>query len=324
MNKAVVIEQTGGPEVMVLAEQSLPALEAGQARVRHSAIGFNMIDTYMRKGLYPMPLPMVPGVEAAGVVEAVADDVTTVDVGDRVVYMTRQPGCYAEHRVVDSQLLVILPAAISDEVAAASFLKGLTAWAFLTRTYAVKSGDSILVYAAAGGLGSLMCQWGRALGARVIGVVGCSEKVERARACGCDAVIVRGQEAIAPRVRELTDGEGVQVVYDSLGQATFETSLDCIAPLGTMVSLGNATGPVEPFNILTLAQKGSLSLVRPQVYAYVDKREELERGASELFRMIASGAIAVDISGGYPLAQAVDLHRLVESGVTMGSSILLP
>jgi NADPH:quinone reductase len=324
MNKAIVIEQTGSPEVMVLAEHKLPALQAGQARVRHTAIGFNMIDTYMRKGLYPVPLPMVPGVEAAGVVEAVADDVTNVSVGDRVVYMTRQPGCYAEQRLVDSPLLIVLPDGISDEVAAASFLKGLTAWAFLTRTYAVKPGDSILIYAAAGGLGSLMCQWGKALGARVIGVVGSREKVQRAKACGCDAVIVRGEEAIAPRVRELTGDKGVQVVYDSLGQATFDTSLDCIAPLGTMVSLGNATGPVEPFNILTLAQKGSLSLVRPQVYAYVDTPEQLQRGASELFRMISSGAITVDVTVRYPLAQAAEVHRLVESGVTVGSSVLLP
>ena len=324
MTRIVQVQETGDAQVLRLCEQALPELQPGQALIRHTAIGFNMIDTYMRKGLYPVPLPMVPGVEASGVVEAVAEEVDGIEPGDRVVYMTREPGCYSERRVVDSHLLVKLPEAIAAETAAACFLKGLTAWALLTRTYAVKPGDAVLVYAAAGGLGSIMCQWARALGATVIGVVGSRQKVERARACGCDQVIVRGQEDIISRVRDLTGGEGVQVVYDSLGQSTFATSLDCIAPLGMMVSLGNATGPVEPFNILSLAQKGSLTLARPQVYAYVEKREDLERGASALFEMIASDALTIDITGRYELQQAGELHERVELGMTTGSSILLP
>ena len=324
MTKAIVIEQTGGPEVMQWVKYPLPELQAGQACIRHTAIGFNMIDTYMRKGLYPVPLPMVPGVEAAGVVTAVAANVDNVKVGDRVVYMTRTPGCYAQQRVVDSQLLVKLPDAISDEVAVAAFLKGLTTWALLTRTYAVQPTDTILVYAAAGGLGSIMCQWGCALGARVIGVVGSHSKVQPALDSGCDQVLVRTEDDIVSRVRELTGGVGVQVVYDSLGQQTFASSLDCIAPLGTMVSFGNATGAVEPFNILTLAQKGSLLLARPQVYAYVEKREDLERGAAEVFSRIISADIKIGIGARYPLEQAAEAHRLAESGVTMGSTVLLP
>ncbi|MGK0442850.1 MAG: NADPH2:quinone reductase, partial [Pseudohongiellaceae bacterium] len=248
MNKAVVIEQLGGSDVMQWQAYPLAELTSAEVRVRHTTVGFNMIDTYMRKGLYPMQLPGVLGVEGVGVVDALGVDCKGLAVGDRVAYLSREPGAYSEQRNVSAQRLVKIPNDISDEIAAASFLKGLTVWALLTESYAVKAGDTILVYAAAGGVGSIMCQWGKALGAKVIGVVGNAEKVAKAKVYGCSEVINRSEQDILASVKSLTNNEGVQAVYDSLGNATFDLSLDCLAPMGSMISFGNATGAVEPFN----------------------------------------------------------------------------
>ncbi|ARN74016.1 quinone oxidoreductase family protein [Oceanicoccus sagamiensis] len=323
MSKAIVISQPGDSSAMQWQDIELAPLGANQARIKHTVVGFNMIDTYMRKGLYPVELPAVLGVEGVGVVEAIGADVSHIAVGDRVAYMTREPGAYAEQRNVDAMRLVSIPDGISDEVAAASFLKGLTVWALLTESYSVKAGDNVLIYAAAGGVGSLMCQWAKALGARVIGVVGSGAKVALAKQYGCDEVINRNEQDILATVKTLTNDEGVQVVYDSLGAATFETSLDCIAPLGSMVSFGNATGAVPPFNILGLAARGSLKLVRPQVFAYVEKREHLERGAAALFDMIQREKMRVEISQRIPMPEAAKAHDTVESGNTTGATVLV-
>ncbi|WP_101758665.1 quinone oxidoreductase [Oceanicoccus sp. KOV_DT_Chl] len=322
MTKAIVVAKNGDASVLQWQDISLPPLSADEARVEHTAVGFNMIDTYMRKGLYPLPLPAVLGVEGVGVVAELGADVSGLAVGDRVVYLTREPGAYSEQRNVPAARLIKLPDAISDDIAAASYLKGLTVWALLTESYAIKAGDTVLIYAAAGGVGSLMCQWATSLGATVIGVVGSEEKIEQAKHYGCHHVINRQQQDILTTVRELTNGEGVQVVYDSLGNSTFNQSLDCIAPLGTMVSFGNATGPVEPFNIMMLAAKGSLKLVRPQVFAYVEKREALEKASAVLFEMISSGKITVEISQRFHVSEAARAHDSVESGKTTGATIL--
>lgn len=323
MNKAIVINQTGDSSVMQWQEFALTPLKADEVRIRHTVVGFNMIDTYMRKGLYPVNFPAVLGVEGVGVIEATGSAVKGFAVGDRVAYLTREPGAYSEQRNVAAARLVKIPDAINDDTAAAAFLKGLTVWALLTHSYAVKQGDKVLIYAAAGGVGSIMCQWAKALGATVIGVVGSEAKINQAKNYGCDHVINRQQQDILSAVHELTAGEGVQVVYDSLGQATFNTSLDCLAPLGTMVSFGNATGAVEPFNILTLAAKGSLKLVRPQVFAYIEKRQDLERGAAALFAMIAEHKLDIAIRQRFAISDAAKAHDSVESGQTTGATILV-
>lgn len=316
-------EAPGGPEVLVRAELDDPVAGAGEVLVRHEAVGFNMIDTYHRKGLYPLPMPAVPGIEAAGVVEAIGDDVEGLAVGDRVVYMF-MPGSYCDKRVVPANLLIKLPDSISSELAAASFMKGLTVWALATQTYALKAGDTALVYAATGGVGTMLCQWALHLGANVIAVVGNAEKAAKASALGCQHVIDRSAEDVLEAVKRITDGQGVNVVYDSLGQATFDQSLDCLARLGTMVSYGNATGPVEPVNILMLMLKGSLTLVRPQVNSYVAERHELEAAAAALFAMLEGGHLQVDITQRIPLTEAALAHERVESAQTTGSTILLP
>ncbi len=323
MSKAIVINQAGDSSVMQWQDIELPLLQNNEALIKHTVVGFNMIDTYMRKGLYPVEFPAVLGVEGVGVVEAIGADVKHIAIGDRVAYMTREPGAYAEQRHVDAARLVKIPDGISDEIAAAAFLKGLTVWALLTESYTVKAGDTVLIYAAAGGVGSLMCQWAKALGATVIGVVGSEEKVALAKQYGCDEVINRTTQDILATVKTLTDSNGVQAVYDSLGADTFETSLDCIAPLGTMVSFGNATGAVPPFNILGLAARGSLKLVRPQVFAYVEQREQLERGAAALFDMIQNQGISVEISQRFPMTEAAKAHDTVESGKTTGATVLI-
>ena len=322
MSKAIIIHEPGDTSKMQWADQPLLDVDHHQVRLRHTVAGFNMIDTYMRKGLYPVELPAVLGVEGVGVVEELGVEVADLSVGDRVVYMGREPGSYSQQRIIDAQGLIKIPDTISDEVAAASFLKGLTAWALLTSSYEVKSGDVVLIYAAAGGLGSIMCQWAKALGARVIGIVGAKEKVSLAKKFGCDEVIDRSVQEVVASVKALTDGEGVQVVYDSLGAKTFDDSLDCLAPLGTMVSLGNATGPVPPFSIMTLAAKGSLKLVRPQVFSYVEKRADLERGAKALFDAIASGKVTIDIGSVFSVSEAAKAHDAVESQKTTGAIVL--
>lgn len=323
MARAIRIHETGGPEVLRLEDVTVGDPGPGEARVRHTAIGVNFVDLYHRTGLYPLPLPSGIGVEGAGVVEAVGAGVGHVRPGDRVVY-NGPPGSYSEARLVPADRLVKLPPEVPDRVAAASLLKGLTVDALVRRVHPVKAGETVLVHAAAGGVGLVMVQWLKALGATVIGTVGSDAKAELARAHGCDHVIVYTREEFPRRVRELTGGAGVPVVYDSVGKATFDGSLDCLAPLGLMVTFGNASGPVPPLDVAVLARKGSLFLTRPSVFHYVARREDLERGAAELFGMLRSGKVRIEISRSWPLAQAADAHRALAARETTGSVVLEP
>jgi NADPH2:quinone reductase len=323
MPKAIRFHQAGGPEVLRLEDVEVGAPGAGEARVRHRAIGVNFVDIYHRSGLYPLPLPSGIGVEGAGVVEEVGPGVSHVGPGDRVAY-TGPIGSYAEVRLVSAERLVKLPDGVEERTAAAVLTKGLTVQALVRRTYPVRAGETVLVHAAAGGVGLIATQWLKALGATVIGTVGSDAKAALARAHGCDHVIVYSREDFPRRVRELTGGAGVPVVYDSVGKATFEGSLDCLAPLGLMVSFGNASGAVPPFDIGVLARKGSLFLTRPTVFTYIARREDLERGAAELFEMLRTGKVEVEIGQSWPLAEAAEAHRALEGRRTTGSVVLLP
>lgn len=323
MPKAIRFHQTGGPEVLRLEDVQVGDPGPGEVRVRHAAIGVNFIDVYHRSGIYPLPLPSGVGVEAAGVIEAVGAGVTHVRAGDRVAYVALG-GAYAEARVLPADRLVKLPDDIPDRTAAGMMLKGLTVRSFVRRTYPVKAGDTVLVHAAAGGVGLIMAQWLKAVGATVIGTVGSDEKAKIARAHGCDHVIVYTREEFPKRVREITGGAGVAVVYDSVGKATFDGSLDSLRPLGLMVSFGNASGAVPPFDIGVLGRKGSLFLTRPTVFSYIAKREDLEQAAAELFDMVRTGKVKVEVSRTWPLAQAAEAHRALEARQTTGSLVLLP
>jgi NADPH2:quinone reductase len=323
MPRAIRIHETGGPEVLRLEEVAVGAPGPGEARVRHTAIGVNYVDVYHRSGLYPLPLPTGIGVEGAGIVEALGAGVGHVAVGDRVAY-NGPPGSYSESRVLPADRLVRVPPEIPDDVAAAVLTKGLTVQALVRRVHAVKAGDTVLVHAAAGGVGLVMVQWLKALGATVIGTVGSDAKAEVARAHGCDHVIVYTREEFPRRVREITGGAGVPVVYDSVGKVTFDGSLDCLRPFGLMVSFGNASGAVPPFDIGVLARKGSLFLTRPTVFNYIARRDDLERGAAELFEMLRSGKVKVGISRRWPLAQAAEAHRALGARETTGSLVLDP
>lgn len=323
MPKAIRIHRTGGPEQLVWEEIELATPGAGQVRVRHRAVGVNYIDTYHRSGLYPLPgLPGVIGREAAGVVEQVGPGVTGVAPGDRVGHVLAV-GSYTEAANVDAARLIPLPESVSDEQAAGTMLKGLTAWYLLRRSYEVRPNDTILWHAAAGGVGLIACQWARHLGATVIGTVGSEAKAALARSHGCDQTILYREEDFVERVRELTDGRGVPVVYDSVGRDTFDRSLDCLAPLGLMVSFGQASGPVPPFEIGTLAKKGSLFLTRPTLATYVADRSELLAAAAELFDLVRQGALEIDVRQTYPLSEAARAHRDLESRRTSGSTVLL-
>jgi NADPH2:quinone reductase len=322
MTRAVLIRRTGGPEVLELGALDLPPPGPTEARVRHTAIGVNFIDTYHRSGLYPLPLPAVLGVEAAGIVEARGDR-ASVEVGARVAYAAAGPGAYAEARLVAADRLVPLPDGVTDELAAAMLLKGMTAEYLIRRTYAVSSGNTVLLHAAAGGVGLIAGQWLAALGARVIGVVGTHEKAELARANGCAHVLLSGQDDIAARVRDLTDGRGVPVVYDSVGKATLAASLDALAPRGMLVSYGNASGKPDPVDPLVLSQKGSLYLTRPKLADYVETREELLASAAALFDVVRAGKVEVHIGQRFSLADAASAHRALESRATVGSTLLL-
>lgn len=324
MPQGIRLYQTGGPDVLRWENVEVGDPGAGQVRVRHTAIGVNFIDTYHRSGLYPIPLPSGLGSEAAGVVEAVGEGVTLVKVGDRVVYAGGAPGSYAQLRILPAEMLIPIPESIPDEVAAAVMLKGMTAQYLIRRTYPVKSGETILFHAAAGGVGLIACQWLKGLGATVIGTVGSEAKVATARAHGCDHVIISSQEDIAQRVREITGGAGVPVVYDSVGKETFLASLDCLRPRGLMVSFGNSSGKVTPFDIGILSQKGSLYLTRPTMHTYTSTRPELEATAADVFSVIASGAVRVEIRHRYPLAEAATVHRDLEGRKTTGSIVMLP
>ncbi len=323
MPKAIRIRQTGGPEVLRLEDVPLGDPGPGEARVRHTAVGVNFVDIYHRTGLYPLPLPSGIGAEGAGVVEAVGPDVAHVRAGDRVAYVG-PPGSYAEARLIGADRLVKLPADVDDRTAAAATLKGLTVHSLVRRTHEVRAGETVLVHAAAGGVGLIMVQWLKAIGATVIGTVGSDAKAEVARRNGCDHVIVYSREEFPKRVREITGGAGVPVVYDAVGKATFEGSLDSLAPLGLMVTYGNASGPVPPFDVGVLGRKGSLFLTRPSVFHYIAKREDLERAAAELFDVLRSGKVKVKIGGTLPLAQAAEAQRALAARETTGSLVLLP
>jgi NADPH2:quinone reductase len=324
MTHAIRFHRTGGPEVLQFEAVELPPPAAGEVRLRQHAVGLNFIDTYHRSGLYPVPLPSGLGQEGAGVVEAVGEGVTEFAVGDRVAYAGGPLGAYAEARNLAATELVRLPDSIGFEQGAAMMMQGLTAQYLLRSTYPVQAGDTILVHAAAGGVGSIMVQWAKALGVSVIGTVGSDEKAERARALGCDHVIVYTRERFPERVRELTGGTGVPVVYDSIGRDTFLDSLACLRRRGTMVTYGNATGPVAPFECALLAKLGSLYVTRPTLFDYVATREELLARAAELFDIVAAGKVRVEIGQRYPLREAAAAHRDIAARRTTGSTVLLP
>ncbi len=323
MTKAVRFHKTGGPEVLQLEDVQVGEPGQGQACVRHTAIGVNFIDTYQRSGLYPMQLPATAGNEGAGVVEAVGPGVTSVKAGDRVAY-TGQVGSYSEKRLLPADRLVKIPEGISDEQAASMMLKGMTVQYLVHRTYAVKAGDTVLWHAAAGGVGLIACQWLKALGATVIGTVGSDAKAKRAKAHGADHVINYSTENFVERVKAITGGKGVPVVYDSVGKSTWEGSLDCLRPLGMMVFFGNASGPVPPLNTGLLAQKGSLYVTRPTLMTYTASRADLEMTSKSLFDVVKSGKVKIEISARYKLADAAQAHRDLEGRKTTGSVILLP
>jgi NADPH2:quinone reductase len=323
MSYAIRIHETGGPEKMRWEQVEVGKPGPGEVRVRNAAIGVNFLDTYHRTGLYPMPLPLTLGMEGAGVVEAVGPKVKELKVGDRVAYA--QPvGAYAEVLLRPAERLVKIPTGIDDKTAAAMMLKGMTAQYLLRRTYKVKKGDTILVHAAAGGVGQILCQWAKYLGAIVIGTVGSDEKAVLAKKVGCKHIIVTSKEKFSQRVKEITKGAGVPVVYDGIGKDTFTDSLDCLAPLGLMVSYGNASGAVAPINIGILSQKGSLFLTRPTIMTYVAKREDLVQSARELFAVVKQGAVKIAVNQTYPLREAAQAHRDLEARKTTGSTILLP
>jgi len=324
MTRAIRFEKTGGAEVLSFQEVALRGPGEGEVRVRHKAIGVNFIDIYHRSGLYKVALPSGLGMEAAGVVESVASNVTRFRAGDRIAYASGPVGAYSEEANVVANRAVKVPDGISDEIAAAILLKGLTAHYLLRRTYRVKEGDTILFHASAGGVGMIAVQWARSLGATVIGTVGNDNKVALAQRLGCHHVIVSSRENIASRVREITAGRGVPVVYDSVGRDTFMASLDSLAPLGLFVSFGNASGPVPPFDASILAQKGSLYFTRPTLANYVSTPAELDVAAGELFDLVARGVVRKNEPKRFPLSQAAEAHRALESRQTTGSLVLIP
>lgn len=324
MPHAIRFHQTGGPEVLCWEEVDVPPPGAGELRLRQRAVGLNYIDTYHRSGLYPVPLPSGIGLEGAGVVEAIGADVSGFAIGDRVAYAHGPLGAYAEVRNLPAERAVKLPDALSFEQAAAMMLQGLTAQYLLRRTHRVEPGETILVHAAAGGVGSILVQWAKALGATVIGTVGNDEKAERVRALGCDHVIVYTREDFVGRVRDITGGRGVRVAYDSVGRDTFLRTLDCVERLGMVALFGNASGPVEPFDPLLLAQKGSLTLVRPVLGHYIATRGEHDAMAADLFDAVLSGKVRIDVNQRFALRDAADAHRALEGRHTTGASVLLP
>ncbi|WP_176050404.1 quinone oxidoreductase [Burkholderia sp. BCC1644] len=324
MPKAIRYDQPGGPDVMKWVDVEVGEPKAGEVRIRQHAVGLNYIDVYFRTGLYPQPLPGGLGMEAAGEVTAVGDGVTALKIGDRVAYVGQPPGAYAQERVMPAERLVKLPDGISYDDAASVMLQGLTAHYLLRRTYPVKAGDTILIHAAAGGVGLLVCQWAKALGATVIGTVGSDEKAELAKAHGCDHPIVYTRENFTQRVKEITNGAGVPVVYDSIGKDTYIGSLDCLAPLGYFVSFGNASGPLPPIDSKEFSSRGSLFFTRPTLFSYIAKRADLEAAAAELFDVILSGKVKTSINQRYPLAEVGRAHADLEARKTTGSTILVP
>ncbi|KUY84860.1 quinone oxidoreductase [Burkholderia sp. RF4-BP95] len=324
MPKAIRYDQPGGPDVMKWVDVEVGEPKAGEVRIRQHAVGLNYIDVYFRTGLYPQPLPGGLGMEAAGEVTAVGEGVTALKAGDRVAYVRQPPGAYAQERVMPADRLVKLPDGISYDDAASVMLQGLTAHYLLRRTYPVKAGDTILIHAAAGGVGLLVCQWAKALGATVIGTVGSDEKAALAKAHGCDHPIVYTRENFTQRVKEITNGAGVPVVYDSIGKDTYIGSLDCLAPLGFFVSFGNASGPLPAIDSKEFSSRGSLFFTRPTLFSYIAKRADLESATAELFDVILSGKVKTSINQRYPLAEVGRAHADLESRKTTGSTILVP
>jgi NADPH2:quinone reductase len=323
MPHAIRVHETGGPEVLKWDEVEVGQPGAGQARIRHTAVGLNYIDTYQRSGLYKMPLPFILGSEGAGVVEAVGADVKDIKVGDRVAYAGALGG-YSEARLIPADRLVKLPDSISDQQGAAMMLQGMTAQYLVRRTYPVKKGDTVLVHAAAGGVGLILCQWAKHLGATVIGTVSTEAKAALAKEHGCAHPINYTKEDFVARVKDITKGAGVPVVYDSVGKDTFYKSLDCLAPLGLMASFGQSSGPYGPVDLGILGPKGSLYVTRPTLGTYTAKREDLLKTANELFDVVKSGAVKIHITQTFPLKQAADAHRALEGRKTTGSVVLLP
>lgn len=324
MSQAIRIHSVGGPEVLVMEEVAVGAPGPGQARVRHTVIGVNYIDTYHRSGLYKLPLPAGIGMEAAGVVEAVGSGVDDIKVGDRVAYSGAGPGSYCTERVVPADKLVPIPAGVTDETAATLMLKGLTVQYLFRQTFPLKGGETILFHAAAGGVGLVACQWARALGVTMIGTVGSDEKAALAKAHGCTHTIVYTREDFVARTRELTGGKGVPVVYDSIGKDTFPASLDALQPRGLFVSFGSASGPVAAFDIVLLSQKGSLYATRPTLFTYAATRPALLAMAEEMFGLVAAGKIRSEARQRFALKDAADAHRALESRGTTGATVLLP
>lgn len=325
MNHAIVMHETGGPEVLRWQEYDPGMPGPGEVRIVHEAIGLNFIDVYHRTGLYPLPsLPAVIGMEGAGIVDAAGDGVTEFARGDRVAYAGVPPGAYAEVRCMPAHRLVRLPDGISSREAASLMLQGMTARYLLRGCYPVKAGDTILIHAAAGGVGSIVCQWARQIGATTIGTVGSREKAEEARGNGCTHTVLYREEDFVAKVREITGGRGVDAVYDSVGKATFLQSLDCLRPMGTMVSFGQSSGPIGSFDPSLLAAKGSLFLTRPSLMHYTARREDLLAHAEDLFTVVLAGAVRANIRQEYALRDAAQAHRDLEGRKTTGSTILLP
>ncbi len=325
MPKAIRIHHTGGPEAMRWEDVDVGAPGPGEIRIRHEAVGLNYIDVYFRTGLYPAPsLPFSPGMEGAGVVDAVGEGVGSLSVGDRIAYAAPPVGAYAEVRLMPAENVVKIPPGIDSSLAAAMMLQGMTVEYLLRRTYPVQSGDTILFHAAAGGVGLIACQWAKHLGATVIGTVGNDEKAELAREHGCDHAIVYTRENFSERVRELTDGAGVPVVYDAVGRDTFEGSLDCLQPRGMLVSFGQSSGKIDPFDVGILSAKGSLYITRPTLMTYTASRTDLEDSARALFDVVGGGAVHVTVNQTFPLAEAAAAHRALESRQTTGSTVLMP
>lgn len=324
MTNGIIIEKTGGPEVLQWRGVRLEKPDEGQVCIRHTAVGLNYIDTYQRSGLYPVSVPGSIGQEAVGIVEAVGSGVSHIKVGDRVAYAGGPPGAYAEARVMPGAPLVKVPDGVSDQQAAAVLLKGMTVQFLIRRTFKVQAGQTVLWHAAAGGVGLIACQWLKALGVTVIGTVSSEEKAALARANGCTHTIIYTRENFLERVRELTNGAGVPVVYDSVGKVTWDDSLSCLQPFGLMVSFGNTSGPVTAVNIGQLAAKGSLFVTRPRLVTYTAKPADLQATAADLFDALASGKVKAEISQAFALKDAAEAHRALEAGKTVGSSILLP
>ena len=327
-NKAAVIHEKGTPDVFRWEDWPVGEPGPGDVLIRHGAIGVNYIDTYNRRGMphpWPVPpLPFVVGIEGAGTVEAVGDGVTECAVGDRVTYASPPHGAYAQRRVMPARRMIRLPDSISEEDAAGITLKGLTAQYLLRRTYRVQPGDAVLVHAAAGGMGLILCQWAKHLGATVIGTVSTDEKAELAKAHGADHVAVYSREDFVPLVMEVTEGKGCPVVYESIGKDTFTRSLDCLRPLGILASYGHASGAPDPVDVVELGARGSLFVTRPALMHYVEEREDLVASAQELFDAVSTGAVTITVRNRYPLREAAEVHRAIEERRTTGSTVLLP